>query len=36
MKWAMPNDTALLLSKRDLVVASLHLKDIGGFYLMKI
>lgn len=36
MKWAMPNDTALLLSKKNLSVASLHLKDTGGFYLMKI
>lgn len=30
------SDTALLLSKRDLSVASLHLNDPGGFYLIKI
>lgn len=36
MKQTMPSNTALLLSKRDLSVASLCLKDTGGFYLIKI
>lgn len=36
MKQTMPSNTALLLSKRDLSVASLRLKDTGGFYLIKI
>lgn len=36
MKQAMPNGAALLLSKRDLSVASLHLEDSGGCYLMKM
>lgn len=36
MRQTMPSDTALLLSKRDLSVASLYLKDTGDFYLIKI
>lgn len=36
MKQAVPNDPALLLSKRDLSAASLPLEDIVGFDLMKI
>lgn len=36
MKQAVPSDTALLLSKRDLSAASLILEDTVGFYLIRI